>query len=511
MAVVKSELTPAEAARLEKIMRAWDFYEGYHWESIDPHEGAEVTINYCRAFVNKFVSFELGSAFTFSTHEAMKDKIVSTDRPHRNKETGEMRQGRTLFEYLEDVWEDNNQYIFVTEIGQMKSVTGESWVQVHFMSKEELDEEGLDPYDEYPKGRLELIMYPSGAVFPTFNPKRKDQLVSLKIAYQYDTIPDEPNLKVATSQTVAFKQVWTREYILTKDGKSEEQEVENPYGFIPFVQIKNIFLANQNTGTSDLDDIIPMNVEYNQKLSNMSDILDYHAAPITLVYGARIGSLEKGANKLWGGLAKDAKVENLELKGDQTASNVYTANLKLAMCEVGGIPQTVLGGSAAISNTSGVALQYLNLPLIEKTRLKRASTEDGLERLNKMIILVSVEEGLISSPEELGVTPRDFFHTEVSLPDTLPKDEVLQLQALQTELQMGLTTRKRALQRLGREDIDQTLKEVEEDMKSHPTFYGLEPPMEQPQLNSGFTNGQTPIETVRKAVSGENKPLPGEK
>lgn len=38
------------------------------------------------------------------------------------------------------------------------------------------------------------------------------------------------------------------------------------------------------------------------------------------------------------------------------------------MCEIGGVPETVLGGAQAISNTSGVALQYINLPLIEKTR-----------------------------------------------------------------------------------------------------------------------------------------------
>ena len=141
----------------------------------------------------------------------------------------------------------------------------------------------------------------------------------------------------------------------------------------PFVQIKNFPVAGQSRGQGDLDDIIPLNVEYNTKKSDMSEVIDYHSAPITLVYGAKIGNLEKGANKVWGGLPKDSKVENLGLQGDLTASANYAAECKTSMCEIGGIPETVLGGAAAISNTSGVALQYINLPLIERTRVKRVS------------------------------------------------------------------------------------------------------------------------------------------
>jgi hypothetical protein len=250
---------------------------------------------------------------------------------------------------------------------------------------------------------------------------------------------------------------------------------------------------------SDLEDIIPLNVEYNMKESNVSEIIDYHSAPVTIVYGAKIGNLEKGANKLWGGIPKDAKVENLELKSDLSASSTFIDNIKLSMCEVGGIPQSVLGGSTAISNTSGVALQYINLPLIEKTRIKRMNTESGIEYLNKVILLIAVIEGLIKIPE--GVTKRDFYFNEVTIPDTLPKDALMELQLIEQEMRMGLEHRKGAMKRLGKENVDVLIGEIDADRKAHPELYSQ---LQQKGTNSGMTNGDTAIESVRKETTGMN-------
>lgn len=226
-------------------------------------------------------------------------------------------------------------------------------------------------------------------------------LKRITLVYQYYDY-EKTGIFGKTKRTLkTFKQIWTKDECVTYDGKTEPVVVPNRYGVIPFVQIKNSILAGRNDGISDIECIIPMNVEYNLKKSNVSEILDYHAAPVTLVYGAKIGNLEKGANKLWGGLPKDAKVENLQLDGDLGASNNYLESLKLEMCEVGGVPETVLGGAQSISNTSGVALQYMNLPLIEKTQVKRQVTEVGLETLNKLILLVSLFEGLVFKPKIL--------------------------------------------------------------------------------------------------------------
>lgn len=476
-------LDEKQKARLTRIRNAWNFYEGYHWEELPDEDSVELTINYCRAFVDKFVSFELGKGFTFTTSRETEEVVVTPD-------------GRTLFQFLEDVWEDNRQFELCTEFGQMKSVTGEAWFQVRYFPVDELQ----DPFGKYPDGRLRLMLMPTSSIFPEYDPHDKDRLVKLTVLYQYEDIVKTPILGRTRKEKKIFKQVWTDDECATTEGKNEPVVVPNRYGTIPFIKIKNLPIACRVDGRGDLDDIIPLNIEYNMKSSNVSDILDYHAAPVTVVYGAKIGNLEKGANKVWGGLAKDAKVENLELNGDLGSSNNYIHDLKLAMCEVGGIPETVLGGSQAISNTSGVALQYINLPLIEKTRLKRCNTEFGLESLNELITLIAIFEGLVRKPDDIPL--RDFIKTEVTLPDTLPKDTLLELQQIQQEMTMGLESRRGALKRLGRENIEDKIAEIDEDRNKNPGLYGINP--ESSKVNSGMMNGQTTVEQVRTEMMGKN-------
>lgn len=485
---LSGELDNKQIQRLKTIMRNWDFYDGYHWEDMPETDGPQITFNYCRAFVNKFVSFELGNAFTISTHKDMEEKPITPD-------------GRTSFEYLEDVWEDNDQYRLAIELGQMKSVTGEAWLQVRYYTPEEMAD--TDPFGEYEQGRVRILLMPTQTVFPEFDPHDRDKLVKLTVMYSYEAEEKSGLLGRKTSKTkVIYKQIWDKDKCVVIDGKKDPVEFPNKYKAIPFVLIKNLTIAGRNECSGDLDDVIPLNVEMNLKRSDISEIIDYHAAPVTIVYGAKVGNLEKGANKMWGGLAKDARVENLELRGDLGASTNYANGLKVSMCEIGGIPESVLGGAQSISNTSGIAMQYMNLPLIEKTKIKRSNTENGLEALNKLILLVSLCEGLIRKPDDIST--RDFFYNECTIPDTLPKDTLMELQQIQVEMRIGIESRRGAAKRLGKENIDAIFAEVDKDRESHPEYYGGSPQEGMPEINSGVMNGQTPVEQVRTEITGSN-------
>jgi hypothetical protein len=374
----------------------------------------------------------------------------------------------------------------------MKSVTGEAWVQIRYLAPDELD----DPFEKYPNGRIRVMLMPTSVMFPEFDPHDKDILVKLTIMYMYEKVTESAILKRPKKENVIYKQVWTKDKCVIIDGKEEPQEYENEYGIIPFVQIKNLTVAGSNDAISDLADIVPLNMEYNMKDSNMSEIIDYHSAPVTIVYGAKVGNLEKGANKLWGGLPKDAKVDNLELKGDLSSSYNYASGIKEDMQAVSGVS---LSPITSISNTSGVALQYLNMPLIDVNNTKKIATEDGLELINSIIILIALKEGIIKKPDNIPM--RDFCHNEVTLPDNLPKDYLIELQMIQIEMKLGLEDRKGAMKRLGKENVDQRLSEIDADRKENPELYSI---MDNPQLNSGIMNGQTPQEEMNKTMNGSN-------
>ena len=517
-------LTNEETLFLKKIKEAWNFYEGYHWEGIDDLDSPQVTFNYCRAFVNKFVAFEFGKGFSIKTPVEMDAVPVTIDDPkmevtidQNNNSVIEPEEvqdpeervtvsEKTEQEFLSEVWKDNNKDELLVEMGQTKSITGEVWVKVQYQSPEDLN----DPFEEYPNGRIRLSVTPTQFVFPQFNDHDKDTLESLLIMYPIHVDRETGILRRRTVETtVIYKEFWTNETIQIFQGAELIEEMQNPYGFIPFVQIKNFPIAGRSRGVGDLDDIIPLNVELNTKKSDVSEIIDYHSAPITLVYGARIGNLEKGANKVWGGLPKDAKVENLGLQGDLVASTGYIQDVKTSMCEIAGVPETVLGGASAISNTSGVALQYMNLPLIERTRVKRQCSSTGIQLVNKMILFIALQEGLIEKPEEISM--KDFVANEVEIPDTLPKDELIELQKIQQEMTMGLECRHGAMERLGKDNIPKKIAEIDKERQQYPEIFNAALQAQwyannfQSSTNAGgMMNGQTPKEEVRKTMTGQN-------
>ena len=453
-----AKISAEDASRLSSYRTKWNFFEGYHWQELPPTGKTEVTKNYCRAFVNKFVTFELGKGFSIK----MKPDVETTILP-----------------FLNEVWKDNNKLKFCQQFGQAKSVTGDVWVQVTFEPKylEDGSENPnfYDPYDEYEKGRVRILVVPPNICFPEYDDGYdKDRMRKFTVMYPIRLNADEPS----KTKVIVYKQVWTAQTVEVYRGTKLVETYKNKYGVIPFFHCKNLELVGRNFGISDLEDLIPLNMELNLKSSDVSEIIEYHSAPVTLVYGARVGQLEKGANKVWGGLPKDAKVENLTLDSDLQASKDYIASVKMAMHEIGGVPEGALGKDLAISNTSGVALQLMMMPLIERIEQKRALTKECLEKVNKLIIKIGLEEGIIDADlskwKKGDRYAKDIYQNEIIFEDNLPKDKLVEVQTLQLEMKMGLADREEAMKRLGKEDIQQRLIEIDKDREATPEIYGLE-------------------------------------
>ena len=520
----KGELTPVQIDKLNKIKIAWNFYEGYHWEGIPQTDKPQMTENYCRPFVNKFVSFELGNNFTINVD---KDTLAKFGKDQQ-----------TNLDFLNEVWKNSRKDALCIELGQSKSITGDGWLQIKYFSKDELD----DPFEEYPDGKLCVMVIPTSIIFPTYDTYDKSKLVKVSIMYPIEKVENSLLFKKPSVRKIVYKQIWTKDEITILEDDKIIQQQKNPYGILPFVQIKNYPIAGRSDGAGDLDDLIPLNTELNFKKSDVSEIIDYHSAPITVVFGAKINDLERGANKVWGGLPKDAKVENLELNSDLGASTSYIEDIKQAMHDIGGVPKGALGGEQAISNTSGVALQFMNMPLIDRNKIKKSETTFGLQLTNKIILLMGIHHKLIKIPN--GITPKEFYDTEVVIKDNLPKDTVLQLQEIETKMRLGIQSKKGAMRELGVENINDVLEEVQEEkiddaelnykltVIANPVTQNLEGGGNQnnpqgntnkPQtsgdneakfknsdgmnkkLNSGMNNGNNNKEIVRKEVKGVNK------
>ena len=439
-------LSDEDRQRLRDYQHYWNFYNGYHWEEIYGDEDrTETTTNWCARFVDKYVATEFNSGFLFKFDPSVEE---------------------TTLPFLNSVWEDNDGSDLMAKVGQVKSITGDGFVHVFFESPEEIN----DPFKIYPKGRIRLFNIPSTLVFPEYKDGYNDSFDALeKVTIAY---PVEIDSIMGKKREKIVRYVYTKDTITRYEDDKEDYSIPNKYGVIPIVPFRNLPLVGSMFGQSDLKDLINLNMEYNLKNSDVSQIIDYNSAPTTIVQGAKPHNLEKGTNKVWC-VPKEARVYNLELKGDLVASTTYLERVRDSIYNVGSMPKLAIGGDEPPSNLSGLALQIAFMPLLDLINQKRVQSAKSISYINKIILKIGLEEGLITIPQ--GVEPFKFYANRVLWGEVLPKDKVIELDMIQSELRSGLTTREDAMNRLYKDNVANLLSQINADAKEHPQFYGVQP------------------------------------
>lgn len=475
-----AELDVENRERLQRLSTYWNFYEGFHWESIDGGDKPETTKNFCRRFVDKFVAAEFCGGLKFKFDEDVEPIVLP---------------------FLNEVWEANGKDALLLDMGQFKSVTGDGFLHVHFEPKTingAPNPNLFDPFDEFPNGKICLFSVPSSVCFPEYDDGYDISPLSMKkCTIMYPVTSDTAAFSAPSMIPDAImKYVYTRDSIEVWKAGTLIQRYDNELGIIPIVPFRNMALGTSRFGISDLEDLIPLNVELNLKDSDVSEILDYHSAPTTIVYGAKVSQLERGANKIWGGLPKDAKVENLELKSDLSASEGYRKDIKVAMHQIKGMPEVALGGENISSNVSGVALQIAFMPLVDTINMKRSLTREGIKLVNKLIIKYGKLKGMLQT--EIG--GKELYAHDVMFPEILPKDLIQEIELLEREFKIGLESRRGALERLRRGDIEEKIEEIDEDKKVNPNEYGFTPVI--------LSQGQKLINPADGKVIAEVAPAP---
>ena len=435
--------------RLNRYSLNWAMYLGHHYSYRRQAGETQMVMNYYRAFTDFILNFTFGKGVQFRSPKET-EAIVP--------------------DLLERVWEiDNNKASVLWEIGQQGGVSGDCFIKVAY------EEAYQDPAGRVHPGRVRILPLNSSFCFPEFHPHDRDRLIRFKLKYRFWGTSLE-----------GTRQVFTYTEILTDDVIEEYINDElidsrpNPLGTIPVVHIPNVRISGSPWGLADCNDIISINRSYNETATDIADIVNYHAAPVTVIIGAKASQLEKGANKVWGGLPKDAKVENLSggsegLKGAME----FLAMMKKAMHEMVGVPETALGQAQPISNTSGVALSIQFQPLMNRYHQKIIQYARGLERINELILLslaikepeaMQVNPGTRTAPLKEGQLPvlniNDpiTYRSYVHFPQPLPLDKLIALNEVQSMMSLGLESKEGALRTLGEEFPDEKLMEIRQEL-----------------------------------------------
>jgi hypothetical protein len=482
--------------RLNRYAACWAWYLGHHHSQRREMGEQNITLNYTRTLSDYITNFTFGKPIQFRAPE---------------------ENSAIIPRLLHDVWEvDNNKQHVLWEMGQLAGVTGDCFVKVAY------EDPWVDPIGVYNDGKIRIIPVNPAHAFPEYHPHDRNRLQRFKLKYRFwGTSPE------GTRQVFTFVEILTDEMVEQYVNDELVDSYPNPIGKIPIVHIPNITISSSPWGQSDIWDIISLNREMNEKMTEVSDIINYHAAPITIITGAKASQLERGAKKVWAGLPKDSNVFNLESKGEMGGAMEYISFIKQAMHELTGVPESALGQAQPISNTSGVALAIQYQPMMNRYFMKKVHFSRGLELVNELIIrtaAVHKPESLVwlpgqsSEPEKdqlVYLDPADpnTYRTTCHWPEPLPVDVLIKLNEVQAKMALGLESKRGALRQLGEEFPNEKMGEIFEELREDALDQGaldmlqaqiMSAVMAMTGMVSTGDGGMGPVETTSAGGDGVN-------
>jgi hypothetical protein len=480
--------------RLNRYSLNWAMYLGHHWSYRREIGESQMVYNYYRAFTDFIINFTFGRGATFRSPSST-EAIVP--------------------DVLKRVWEtDNDKHSVMWEMGQQGGVSGDCFVKVAY-------EEGYEDSVGRPHpGRVRILPLNSSFCFPEFHPHDRSRLIRFKLKYRFWGTSVE-----------GTRQVYTYTEILTDDRIEEYINDElidsraNPIGVVPVIHIANVHISGSPWGLADCHDLITLNRAYNETATDIADIVNYHAAPVTVITGAKASALEKGPKKVWGGLPKDAQVFNLEGGGQGLVGAMeYLKMIKSAMHEMVGVPETALGQVQPISNTSGVALAIQYQPLMNRYLQKTIQYGNGLQRINELVLLtlafkepeMFTYNPAINGPikpsqlPQLDLSQSITYESIIHFPPPLPLDKLVVLNEIQQKMNMQLESREGALRQLGEEFPDEKLEEIRAELIADAKADGALALIKQ-QINSAITSltGMMPDGTLPPGAAPGDGTGPG--
>lgn len=443
--------------RLNRYASNLAWFLGHHWGYRREAGETQLTFNYCAAFSRFITSFTFSRGVHFATDKAIEHIVPAL---------------------LKRVWEtDNRKDKLLMQIGELGGVCGDVFVKVAY------EPSWTDAAGMVHPGRVRLLAINPSFAFPEYHPHDPERLIRFKLKYRFWGTSTE-----GTRQVYTYTEIITDEYVEEYINDELIDSHPNGLGEIPVVPITNIEVPGSPWGLSDIADIISINREYNEQATNISEIIDYHAAPVTVIYGAKASNLEKGPKKVWGGLPKDSKVENLENNIELEWALEYLNMLKASMHEMTGVPEGALGQAQPISNTSGVALAIQYQPMMLRYHRKIIQYSAGFARINELALrtLFTFEpetiaydpstEGLKTEPDQadsLDPTDPAVYRTVADFPPPLPVDRLIKLNELMVMMQLGLSSKRSALRELGEEFPADTLAEIFDEQLDEAKHQGV--------------------------------------
>jgi hypothetical protein len=273
-----------------------------------------------------------------------------------------------------------------------------------------------------------LVVVDPETVSVALDPMDVDSVLRYTIRYQ--TLDPQTDKIISVRQVIAQDGLqWqiTDEIGNVDGGTWQTVSVQTwPYRFAPMLHCQNLNAPNAFWGVSDIeDDVLEVINKESYTVSNILKILRFHAHPKTWVRGASAAQIKVNPDNMIVLPGETATIQNLEMQSDLASSIAMHRELVQFIHGLSRIPEVSTGKLDNVGALSGVALEILYQPLLEKTLAKRVTYGDMLVELNRRLLAIG------------GYGEENY--TELRWQELLPKDAQMQANAALSLKQLGVS------------------------------------------------------------------------
>lgn len=397
------EILAEEQARLTQYQRAWDFYFGRHPQplKVKPDQPNDnVIVNFAGLIVDKGVSFLFG------------DEPIFDLNPNSKSESPAEK-------WLKECWRVNKKMQLLQKAATNGGVCGHVFIKI--VPGQSPSPTGIG---QFPR----LILQSPEYVHVVTDPDDIDQVWTYIIQYPARGINGE---RLVIRQVIERTEAGSWEIVdqvSTNGGPFvARQGIPWPYRWPPIIDCQNLPSPNEYYGIADIEDhVLKLNFALSFTLSNLQRIIRYHAHPKTIARGvskSEFAQLPTDTNTIYFLPNANSELTNLEMLSDLSSSIEFYKRTKENLHEVARMPEVATGKVEDAGALSGVALQILYQPLVEKTKQKRLTYGEMLVELCRRLL-------------EMGGYGETNLVT-IQWPEVLPKDMLQERNAALIDKQLG--------------------------------------------------------------------------
>ena len=419
-----------------------DFYKGKQWSFRKEGGGTMRTYNYCFTVVENMTAF-----LTNEPPQISCPPRLVTDAIERG-----LAEGRTKL--LSAIHEDNSLSLVFQRAVRTGSITGDAFI-FGAIPTFKTKEDGTKEFDRIRYWNIEKpehiqILWKDenftemdGFIkkyrISVESAKRlfKEEIKKHNIVVQKDYDAENPSATQTTEVPfMTIKELWMEdEYLLMFNNDNKPVHyVKHEYGFVPLQYIPNIHLPGEPKGTSDIEHELDPQQEYNERASDLADIIKEIAKPA--YWGKNLDNLTevRSGQIVIYSVGDDGEINAMPKSGQTFPLENYLNDRKNDIIALSGLNQVLYPGNQVLQAT-GRALSVVMQGVNNKVSLRKEWWVRALKELNKTILFHA--ETHITNAK---ILIDGYYKTDVFISSVLLRSVVDEISKFQSKVQSLTTT-----------------------------------------------------------------------